>query len=268
MKFAFSTLSCPDWLWEEIITTASDLGYDGVELRGIGSEIYLPRVEIFSPENIPAIKSRLNSLRLEIPCLASGALLFDPEKKTEALKETADYLALAGSLEIPYVRVLGDAQPEPGTADASIVEENLLEILPLAAQKNVTLLLETNGVFADSNKMVKFMEKIHHPNLAVLWDVHHPFRYFHEQVHETYSRLKPWIRHVHIKDSIVKDGRVQYRMFGYGDVPAADAVRELSCGGFRGYVVLEWVKRWCMDIEEPGIVIPHFINAVKNMLPQ
>ncbi|MDK2880070.1 MAG: hypothetical protein PWR06_2786 [Thermoanaerobacteraceae bacterium] len=267
MKFAFSTLGCPDWLWEEIITTASDLGYDGIELRGIGSEIYLPHVEIFSPENLPAVKARLNSLRLEIPCLASGALLFVPGKKAEARKEAADYLALAESLETPYVRVLGDAQPEPGTADASIVEENLKELLPLAAEKKVTLLLETNGIFADSQKMTNIMEKIDHPNLAVLWDVHHPFRYFHESVHETYARLNPWIKHVHIKDSVIKDGRVQYRMFGCGDVPVADVIRKLSYGDFQGYVVLEWVKRWYMDLEEPSIVIPHFLNAVKNMLP-
>lgn len=267
MKFAFSTLGCPDWLWEEIITAASDLGYNGVELRGIGSEIYLPHVKLFAPENLPAVKEKLNNLHLEIPCLASGAFLFDPGKKEETKKEVADYLALAEGLQTPYVRVLGDAHPEPGIVDEAVVEETLLELLPMAAQKKVTLLIETNGVFASSQKIGHLLEKINHPNLAALWDVHHPFRYFHEPVHETYANLKPWIKHVHIKDSIVKDGKVQYRMFGCGDVPVADVIRELAIGNFQGYVVLEWVKRWYMDLEAPGIVFPHFLNAVKNLLP-
>ncbi|MGI6712109.1 MAG: sugar phosphate isomerase/epimerase family protein [Bacillota bacterium] len=269
MKFAFSTLGCPDWLWEEIITAAADIGYDGVELRGIGSEIYLPKLKNFALEKLPAIRTKLNNLNLEIPCLTTGAFLFDRSKKEEAQKEVADYLALAQGLETPYIRVLGDGSPGPGHfyADEALVEENLLELLPLAAQKNVTLLLETNGVFAESQKMSLLLEKINHPNLGVLWDVHHPFRYFKEPVNETYANLKPWIKHIHIKDSVIKDGMVQYRMFGNGDIPAAKVIRNLSIDGYPGYVVLEWVKRWCIDLEAPGIVFPHFLNTVKNMLP-
>jgi len=267
MKFAFSTLGCPGWLWEEIISAAADMGYDGVELRGIGSEIYLPHVKPFSLANLPAVRQKLNHLNLEIPCLVTGAFLFDPAKKEEAKKEVADYLTLAEGLEVPYVRVLGDGSPEPGKADQALVEENLWELLPLAAQKKVTLLLETNGVFASSARIGALMEKINHPNLAVLWDVHHPYRYFHEPVVETYTNLKPWIKHIHIKDSVEKNGKVQYRIFGCGDVPVTQVIRELSLGGYQGYVVLEWVKRWCMDLEEPGIVFSHFLNAVKNLLP-
>lgn len=40
MKICFSTLGCPDWSWEEILAAAKDLGYDGIELRGLGNEIY------------------------------------------------------------------------------------------------------------------------------------------------------------------------------------------------------------------------------------
>lgn len=267
MKFAFSTLGCPDWRWEEVIASAADMGFDGVELRGIESEIYLPRFKNFASQKLPAIREQLNHLKLEVPCLTTGAFLFDIEQKDQAKKEVIDYLNLAEALEVPYVRVLGDGNPEPGIVDEALVEENLLELLPLAAGKNVTLLLETNGIYASSQKIGRLLEKINHPNLAALWDVHHPFRFFKEPVGETYTNLKPWIKHVHIKDSIIEDGMVRYRMFGCGDIPAAEAVKELALGGYQGYLVLEWVKRWCMDLEAPGIVFPHFLNAVKNMLP-
>ncbi len=265
MKFGFSTLGCPGWSWSEIITTASDLGYDGVELRGIGNEMYLPQVKDFALENIPALRAKMQELNLEIPCLTTSAFLFDPEKKESARKEVMDYLNLASVLETPYIRVLGDANPEPGPVDEALVEDNLLFLLPLAAEKNVTLLLETNGIYASSRKIKELLEKINHPNLGVLWDIHHPYRFHNEPVAETYKALKPWIRHVHIKDSVVSEGKVQYRVVGSGDIPVAEAVALLSADSYSGYLVLEWVKRWNIDLEEPGIVFPHYLNTIKTM---
>jgi len=266
MKFGFSTLGCPGWLLGEIITTAADLGYDGIELRGVGSEIYLPNVKEFAPENLPQISSRLQKLGLDIPCLTTGAFLFDPTHKEIALREVTDYLELAAILQTPYIRVLGDANPQPGIVDPVLLEENLLHLLPLAAEKNVTLLLETNGVYAESSHLRSLIEKINHPHLGILWDVHHPYRFFNESVAETYQTLKPWIKHVHVKDSQVSEGEIQYRMLGYGDVPVAEAVSLLAADQYSGYVVLEWVKRWKMDLEEPGIVFSHYLNAIKRML--
>lgn len=44
MKFAFSTLGCPNWSWNEIFATAKDMKIDGIEIRGVGSEMYAPRI--------------------------------------------------------------------------------------------------------------------------------------------------------------------------------------------------------------------------------
>lgn len=41
MKIAFPTLGCPDWNWEDIMVAAKDLGYDGIELRGIEHQMVL-----------------------------------------------------------------------------------------------------------------------------------------------------------------------------------------------------------------------------------
>ncbi len=266
MKFGFSTLGCPGWLWGEIITAAADLGYDGIELRGIGSEIYLPHVKEFAPDNLPHLYDRLTKMGLQIPCLTTGAFLFDREKKESSLQEVTDYLELAVALDAPYIRVLGDANPQPGEVDEALLEENLAYLLPIAAEKKVTLLLETNGIFASSPRLSALLQKVNHPNLAVLWDIHHPHRYFQETVSQTYNTLKPWIKHVHVKDSIVSQGRIKYRMLGYGDVPVAEAVSYLKQDNFSGFVVLEWVKRWNMDLEEPGIVFSHYLNTIKRMV--
>ena len=36
MKLAFSTLACPEWSWKDIYPMAHDLGYAGIEIRGLG----------------------------------------------------------------------------------------------------------------------------------------------------------------------------------------------------------------------------------------
>ena len=36
MKISFSTLACPDFSWTEIYSMAKDVGFNGIEIRGIG----------------------------------------------------------------------------------------------------------------------------------------------------------------------------------------------------------------------------------------
>ena len=50
MKLAFSTLGCPGWSWNEIFATAKDMGLNGIEIRGIGGEMYAPNIRVFSPD--------------------------------------------------------------------------------------------------------------------------------------------------------------------------------------------------------------------------
>ena len=40
MKLAFSTLGCPDYSWSDIYAMAKDIGFGGIELRGLGDDIF------------------------------------------------------------------------------------------------------------------------------------------------------------------------------------------------------------------------------------
>lgn len=50
MKIAFQTLASPNWSWEQTLNAAAQLGYDGIELRGVEGEMYLPRARPFYPK--------------------------------------------------------------------------------------------------------------------------------------------------------------------------------------------------------------------------
>jgi len=40
MKLSFSTLGCPDFAWTDIYTLAKDFGFHGIEMRGLGGDIF------------------------------------------------------------------------------------------------------------------------------------------------------------------------------------------------------------------------------------
>jgi fatty-acyl-CoA synthase len=249
-----------------MVSTAKDLGFDGIEIRGIENELYVPMAKPFLESNMKNTKARLSRLNLEIPCLTSSCFLFDKANIDSYLKEGKEYIDTASRLGTPFIRVLGDASPQPGNpVDIDFTAQNLSLLAEYAEERNVKVLVETNGVFSSSHNILELLKKASHPNVGILWDIHHPFRFMKEPVETTYNSLKPYISFVHIKDSIVENGKIRYRMLGHGDIPVKTAVSLLKDNGYSGYVSLEWVKRWYIDLEEPGIVFSHFINFIKNL---
>ena len=66
MKLCFSTLGCPEWSFSDIISTACDLGYDGIEIRGVGNVIDGTRIPEFSPANAEKTKKLLTDKGLSL----------------------------------------------------------------------------------------------------------------------------------------------------------------------------------------------------------
>ncbi len=267
MKLSFSTLGCPGWSWSDMLSTAKDLGFDGIEIRGIESELYVPKTKPFLEANLELTKKKLKEMNLEIPCLTSACYLYDKENMDLQIKTAKDYIDLAEKIGTPYVRVLGDKEPQPSIdIDLENVFNNFNKIIPYAKEKNIKLLIETNGVFANSNIMLTMMSALKSEHVGVLWDVHHPYRFYNEPVSYTYNKLKQYIEFVHIKDSVMDDGKVTYKIMGQGDVPVKDVLLLLKQNDYKGYVSLEWVKRWCAELEEPGIVFSRFVNFIRDII--
>lgn len=261
MKIGFSTLGCPEWSLREVVASAKDFGYDGIELRGLKGEIYLPSAHEFSPSKLEETKAYIAQTGLELCCLTSGALLYQ-----DCSAEVLDYISLAAKLNIKYIRVLGDEKPQASAeAKDEAVLRSLHTLVPAAAAHGVTLCVETNGIYANSTRLEKLVSQFD-GKVGVLWDIHHPYRFFGEQPADTYRLLKPYLKHVHIKDSLLDNGTVRYKMLGEGDIPVREAITLLHQDQFEGYVSLEWVKRWNQELEEPNIVFARFIDFVQRMI--
>jgi fatty-acyl-CoA synthase len=265
MKIAFSTLGCPDFSWSDIYSMAKDLGFDGIEIRGLGNEIFAVKAQPFTESQLPQTIRKLSELHLEIPCLSSGCCLRFDEKKQENYEEIAQYITLAAKLGTPYVRILADNDPQPGCGvDDKVVLAGLQRLIPLAEAKGVTLLVETNGVYSDTARLCRLLEHVASDAVAALWDIHHPYRFAGETPQKTVQNLGAYIKYVHIKDSVVVGGAIHYRMMGDGDMPIDDIMLALRSINYHGYVSLEWVKRWAADLDDAGVVFPNFVNYMNR----
>ena len=69
MKIAFSTLGCPDFDWNEVCAMAKDLGFSGIELRGLGGNLFSLKGNVFSDGEIQNTIHDLKKRNLEIPCI-------------------------------------------------------------------------------------------------------------------------------------------------------------------------------------------------------
>lgn len=260
MKIAFSTLATPNSDWNDICSMALDLNYDGIEVRGIGENLLALRAHPFTAKQLPKTIDKLRKLRVSIPCFSTSCCLKYPDKIEENWQEITGYIHLAAATATPYVRVLADRQPEPegDKVDDDMIATQLRTLALVAGQEGVTLLVESNGVYADSARLVRLLNKVGSDAVAALWDMHHPYRFMNESPETTIQNLGGYIKHVHVKDSLMQKGNVVYKMLGEGDLPIDEMMQALQSIDYNGYVSLEWIKRWSDDLEDAGVVIPHF----------
>jgi len=259
MKIAFSTLACPQASWQEIYSMAKDLGFDGIEIRGLGTDIFAYRAQPFTEEALPATIETLHALKLSIPCFSSNCCLKYAEKREENLAEITEYIDLAAKMHTPFVRILADRDVKPdGEVDDALVIERLQVLAPIAEAKGVTLLVETNGVYTDTARLRALLEKTASDSVAALWDMHHPYRIAGESPEVTIQNLGAYVKYAHIKDSVMRGDEIVYKLMGEGDIPINEMILALQSINYEGFISLEWVKRWSSELEDAGIAVPQF----------
>ena len=207
MKLAFSTLGCPGWSFKEIISTARDAGFDAIEIRGIGEQMYAPAIPEFSDEKIDETLRLLSAVRLRVPVLTSGAALAEPEKAQASFDEACAYIKLASRLGAPYVRVMGTGAPQPETGDWALAGRLYADLCAFAAPLGVTPLLETNGELAFSPKMAELMRaggaNAGFYGMSTIRPV------LPASLSNRRTAGGP-IRHVHLKDFVIQNGKPAY----------------------------------------------------------
>ena len=261
LKTCFSTIGCPDWRFGDIVSAAKDLGYSAIEIRGIEGEIYAPAIKELT-EDYAKTRDLLDRTGIKIAMLTSGAALADHSAKGKSVDEAKAYIDLAARTGAEFVRVMSTDKPYFDGGDEDLCKKQYEEVVRYAQGSGVTPLMETNGLFVDTERLARFLDEV--GGGGALWDVHHPYRFNDEKIEDTVKNLGSKIRYIHLKDSVVEKGKVAYRMMGYGDVPVKEAISTLIADGYDGYYTFEWVKRWNKELEDAGIVFAHYAYYMKR----
>jgi sugar phosphate isomerase/epimerase len=112
-----------------------------------------------------------------------------------------------------------------------------------AGERNVILTCEVHDDWCDPKDWVPVMQAVHHPAIAINWDIMHPVRVADYTIEESFKVLKPWIKHVHFHDGIItENGGVELKPAGEGIVDHKRAVELLQENGYTDFLSGEWIN--------------------------
>jgi sugar phosphate isomerase/epimerase len=262
---AYSTLGCPDWSFDHAVAQAAQHGYRAIEVRVYNRDII--------PADLPAgeraaMRKTLAEHNMTIVGLgASTRFAFaDADARRANVAELIKYLELAADLHVPMVRTFGS----PGQIDIPMhdainyVAEALNAVAPAAERLGVDVILETHDAFCKGVDVAAALAQVDSRAIGAVWDVHHPFR-MGEDIETTWRVLGSRVKHFHIKDARLRpDGSWQLVLLGQGEVPCRQAVELLNREGYRGYISVEWEKKWHPEIEEPEVALPQHAAVLRE----
>ena len=255
MKLSFSTRGWPGLSFDEMLSVAADMGFSGVEVYNLqASPSLTDKSGPFHKYNTAATVRALRDRGLTIPCLDTS---LDISVEGAAVSEALALIETAHNARIPSVSLVALSDHEEAVLSALSV------LLPIAEKQEITILLKTSGIYADTARLRLMIDRFASDFLGALWDVHHPYRDFGESGDATIKNLGAYVRHVHLRDS---DDTGAYQLLGEGNMPIEDVMRALSSVNYDGFISLEWKPDWQDELDDPEIVFPHFVNYMSRFL--
>lgn len=255
MKLSFSTRGWQNLVWDEIVAAALESEFNGIELYDVH------KVPSLTEKNGPLHKYNatatyrfLKEKGLEIPCFDSSCDLASDDTCVETVTALMD---VAKSVHTPYVSVVVLSEND------EVVRERLSKLIEVAEEKDITILIKTSGIYANTTTLRDLLESYACDYLGALWDVHHTYRDFDESADTTIKNLGAYVKHVHMRDSDDKD---TYNLIGEGNLPVDEFLRALTSINYTGMISLEWKTEWLEDLDDRSIIFPHFVNYMHQYI--
>ena len=268
MKLSFSTLGCHEYTLDQIIACGKKYGFNGVELRHVEKNVLLWELPDFSSAaSLAASKRKINDAGLEVCVVgASGSFslpgLFKRREQMDLLRRWSE---VAQGLGCPYVRVFGGPVPDGQSMEETLKwsSDGLNEAIPVMAKYGVTLLLETHDSFSSSKGLLPLIQRLN-GSFGIVWDILHPIR-FGEVIEETWNKLGPFVKHIHMKDSkVYSDKDFDFKFMGEGKLPIPWIMKILAAAGYKGYYSFEWERGWHPEIPSCEIAFPHYVEYMRQ----
>ena len=252
MKLSFSTRGWTDLSWDDLLSSAAEMHFDGVELYNVQKiPAWMQMGGPLHKYSIVRTSREMKRQGLTVPCFDTSIDLAE----AGAVTALEGIFRLAADMGSPYVCAFASLEAQ------NTIERNIETLLPLAGRDGVTLLVKTSGIYSDTGRLRDLMNHFASDYLAVLWDVHHPYRDAGESAARSITNLGAYVKHVHLRDSR-DDG--SYDLIGEGTFPVSEVMDALRSIDYDGFVSLEWKPDWMGDVKDREVIFPHFVSFMER----
>lgn len=246
MRLSFSSdqVNAPSFL--SLCSTASEYGYEGVELYDLAQVRELPD-GLFGDDPAGA-RRKLRNRRVSAVALTYPLPVDDTEVSREAVE---DYIAAATEAGIPYVivRVADGVKPE-------VLAAALRNAARTAAKQEVKILFETVGELAHTERLISILHAFACDGVGAAWNIRATYFEGGEGAEDTITTLGAYISYVRLGDR--KNGADC--LIGDGELPLRDFVSALRSLNYDGYAACDTA-----DIEDYDLLFTHYAATLRRL---
>ena len=258
MKLSFSTRGWEKLGWQGICQVAEENRFQGIEVYDVDQNVFQGDEAPFADGRAASTVRKLNERGLSVALVACPVNLADAEKINDNIARVRRYIDIARRLKTPYVRVYAEGEADDkAIGSVCSVIGNVLEE---AYRAGIAILIETTGIFADTGRLRGVLNQFASDALGALWELDAPYREAGESAEKTITNLGAYVRHVHMIDSRVEDGKIVNCLMGEGDMPMKDVFGALRSINYDGFCSFEWLPYWMPELDDAEIIFPHYVN--------
>ena len=240
MKFSFQDKFICAESFIELCNKVQYYGFDGMEISNVLEEKSSHADSIFRSSITADAKRKLVNRHIAIAALNFPNKI--TENSTEELIKYVDYASLAN---VGSVIVSFDQLPR-----VELLKKIFTPVLARAEENNVSILFETCGALANTEKVLEVINLFGTASLKVCWNIRETFFTAGETADKTIQTLGAYVSYVRIGDK--KDGKNV--LIGDGELPVKDFTNALRSLNYEGYVcVMD-----CDEIASADIILTHF----------
>lgn len=242
---------------DTVIEFAQRFDLAGIEIRSVWDKGPFN----YTPADVKKIEQSISAANLTIPCIGSPFFKCDIDDEAavsahiEGLKRCID---AACTLGVPLIRGFSFWKKEGLSSEA--IAERFAPAIPLLKAAGLTMVLEPDPAVNTPNgrTLAQLLKIIDSPQIAALWD---PGNIIFDDAGEQpypdgYEAVKPYLRHMHLKDARRVDGKPQAVAVGTGEVDMAGQFKRLLADGYDGFVSLETHYRLTRAISDEELRLP------------
>ena len=232
-------------------------GLDSLEIRSVNNH---SPYEI-TDEDVAEIKKAAKENDLEIVAISSPLFKCDFNDETARKEHIEGFkrcVKIAKELGATMIRgfdfwAIGISLEERANAYEPIAE--------ICEKENITCVIEFDPSVHSSTAALtaELVNKIDHPNIKALFDPGNlPFADLNTPPFpDAYNQLKSNVKHIHIKDPVVSNGKVDCVRVGDGDiVDYVGLFKQLVKDGYDGHIMLETHYRKNVELTEDQLKRP------------